>query len=402
MRILFLTHRLPYAPNRGDRIRAYHLLRLLASRHEVHLVSLLHDEDERQRLGDLAGVAASVEGAPVPKLRNRISAALALAGSRPLTHVLLSSPAFSVAINKTVASARPDVVLAYCTGIADAVLHPPLHTVPCVLDMVDVDSEKWAELAATRSLPMNWIYRREARTLRAFERAAAAHAVATTVVSDRERTLAEQVLGRPVAAVPNGVDVAYWARPAGHDSRPDVVFCGVFNYEPNERAAVWLATEVWPLVKRQAPAARLKLVGMNPSPRVQALAVDGSIEVTGAVPDVRPHVWQASAAVAPLWLARGTQNKVLEALAAGLPCVVTTAVLEGLPAAARAVCVARPDAAGFAEALASMIRQPAGDAERAAVCRSVQSISWDAQLAPFLSLVDRAKRTHTEAAGLPR
>jgi sugar transferase (PEP-CTERM/EpsH1 system associated) len=389
VRILFLTHRLPYAPNRGDRIRAYYLLRLLASRHLVQLVSLLHDEDERQRLGDLAGVASSVEVAPVRHLRNRFSAVAALAGSRPLTHVLLSSPAFSCAINRSVAVGRPDVVLAYCTGIATAVFRPPLDTVPCVLDMVDVDSEKWAELSATSTLPLKWIYRREARTLRAFERAAADRAAATTVVSDRERSLAERVLGRPVTTIPNGVDVDFWARPAGQDIRPEVVFCGVFNYEPNERAAVWLASEVWPQVKQAVPGARLKLVGMSPSPRVRLLAAAGSIEVTGAVPDVRPHVWQASAAVAPLWLARGTQNKVLEALAAGLPCVVTPAVMEGLPAAARGACAARSDAAGFTEALVSLLRKPAQIAERAAICESVKLLSWESQLAPFLELIER-------------
>lgn len=392
MRILFLTHRLPYAPNRGDRIRAYHLLRVLGSRHEVHVVSLLHDEDERRHLDDVRAVAASVQGAPVPKLRNRIAAAAALAGSRPLTHVLLSSPTFSAAIRRTVASAPPDVVLAYCTGIAPAIFRSPLETVPCILDMVDLDSEKWAELAKTSSFSMSWVYRREARTLRTFERTATGRALATAVVSERERSLAEERLGRPVRAVPNGVDVGFWARPDGESTRPEVVFCGVFNYEPNEQGAIWLASEVWPLVKQQEPSARLKLVGMNPSPRVRALASGGSIEVTGAVPDVRPHVWQASAAAAPLHLARGTQNKVLEALAAGLPCVVTPAVLEGLPSAAREACVSRGDARGFAEALVSILRRPPAASDRAALCQSVKSLSWESQLAPFLTLVDGSRR----------
>jgi len=258
--------------------------------------------------------------------------------------------------------------------------------------MVDVDSEKWAELADTSAMPMKWVYRREARTLRVFERKAAARAIATTVVTDRERSLAARVLGTDVTTVPNGVDVAFWARPASHDIQPEVVFCGVFNYEPNERGAIWLASEVWPRVKEQEPAARLRLVGMNPSPRVQALAVADSIEVTGAVPDVRPHVWRASAAVAPLWLARGTQNKVLEALAAGLPCVVTPAVLEGLPLAARQACVARSDAAGFADALVSMVRRPVQAGERAAICQTVNTLGWESQLAPFLTLIDGSRR----------
>jgi sugar transferase (PEP-CTERM/EpsH1 system associated) len=327
----------------------------------------------------------------VPALRNRIAAAAALAGTRPLTHVLLSSPGFSTAIQRSVTHALPDVVVAYCTGIAGAVFRPPLDAVPCIVDMVDVDSEKWAELAGTSSFPMKWIYGREARTMRAFERTAARRAAATTVVSERERELAERVLDGPIIAVPNGVDVVTWARPAEQPVRPEVVFCGVFNYEPNERGAVWLASEVWPLVRQQAPDGRLKLVGMNPSPRVQALAVPGSIEVTGAVPDVRPHVWQASCAAAPLWLARGTQNKVLEALAAGLPCVVTPAVLEGLPSAAREACLCRHDAAGFAEAIVSLLRKPPGTERRAVISQTVQTLGWETQLDPFLRLVEAAR-----------
>jgi sugar transferase (PEP-CTERM/EpsH1 system associated) len=394
VRILFLTHRLPYAPNRGDRIRAYHLLRLLASRHEVHVVSLIHDEEERQHLADLSGVAATVEGAWVSRLRNRMAAVGALSGSRPLTHVLLSSSAFPAAIDRSVRRARPDVVLAYCTGIAAAVFDSPLAATPCVLDMVDLDSEKWAELAQTSRGPMKWVYRREARTLRAFERAAVDRAAATTVVSERERELAARLLDRCITAVPNGVDIDYWARPQGHEVRPDVVFCGVFNYEPNERGAIWLASEVWPLVKQQEPTARLRLVGMKPSAAVRALADGGSVEVTGAVPDVRPYVWQASAGVAPLWLARGTQNKVLEALAAGLPCVVTPAVMEGLPPSAQQACVSRSDAAGFAAALISMLRRAAGPTERALTSQSVQSLRWESQLAPFLTILEdlRANR----------
>jgi sugar transferase (PEP-CTERM/EpsH1 system associated) len=392
VRILFLTHRLPYAPNRGDRIRAFHLLKLLSAHHEVHLVSLLHDDSEASHLGDLNGLAASVRGARVAVMRNRIAAASALLGDRPLTHVLLGSPDLEAAVRDAVAPAPPDVVLAYCTGIAHAAFRHPLASVPCILDMVDVDSQKWAELAETSVFPMKSVYRREARTLRAFERAAAQRAVATTVVSERERSLAEKVLGSPVTSVPNGVDVNFWAPRFNFEVRPEVVFCGVFNYEPNERGAIWLASEVWPLVKRAIPDARLKLVGMNPSPRVQELASAGSVEVTGAVPDVRPHVWQAAAAAAPLWLARGTQNKVLEALAAGLPCVVTPPVLDGLPAQARDACVARSDAAGFAEALIPMLRHPAGANERAALRDRVKTLSWEAQLAPFLTLIEGLRR----------
>jgi sugar transferase (PEP-CTERM/EpsH1 system associated) len=392
MRILFLTHRLPYAPNRGDRIRAYHLLRLLVRHHEVHLVSLAHDDEELRHLGRMAAVAASARAAKVRWFRSHLGALPALAGSRPLTHALLSSPEFGAAIRAAVAEAPPDVILAFCTGIAYAAFEPPLAGIPCVLDMVDVDSEKWAELATRTGWPMKWIYRREARTLRRFERHAVERARATTVVSERERALAERVLGHAVTAVPVGVDVEAWNRPADAATAPEIVFCAVFSYAPNEEGAIWLASEVWPLVKRQVPYARLKLVGMSPSARVRALAADGSVEVTGAVADVRPHVWQSAAAVAPLWLSRGTQTKVLEALAAGVPCIVTPAVLEGLPATARSACLCRKDAAGFAEAIVACLLHPASATGRSAIRESVQALDWDLQLRPFLPILEEAVR----------
>jgi sugar transferase (PEP-CTERM/EpsH1 system associated) len=389
LRILFLTHRLPYAPNRGDRTRAYFLLRFLARHHEVHLVSLVHDDAEHRHLADLTSVVASARAARVPWLRNHLSAAAALVTNRPLTHALLASAAMNRAIREAVAVAPPDVVLAFCTGVACEVFKPPLDVVPCVLDMVDVDSEKWAALSTSSSAPMSWIYRHEARTMRAFEQQAMDRAVVTTVVSEREQALAERVLGRSATTVPVGVDLDRWRPPVDVVPGPDVVFCAVFNYEPNEDGAVWLASDVWPLVRRAVPGARLTLVGMHPTRRVQQLAND-SIQVTGAVDDVRPFLWRSSAAVAPLFLARGTQTKVLEALAAGVPCVVTPPVLEGLPSAARGACTCRDDVAGFAEGIVSHLLNPRSPEQQWAIRQSVNGLGWDTQLSPFLHLLEEA------------
>jgi glycosyltransferase involved in cell wall biosynthesis len=140
-------------------------------------------------------------------------------------------------------------------------------------------------------------------------------------------------------------------------------------------------------VKREVPDAVLKLVGMHPSGKVQSLATKGSIEVTGAVPDVRPYVWQASVAAAPLWLSRGTQNKVLEAIAGGLPCVVTPAVLEGLPDAARTACAVADGAPAFARALISSLQTPPSAEERVSIRKRLAPLQWEAQLQPLLRLV---------------
>jgi polysaccharide biosynthesis protein PslH len=398
VRVLLLTHRLPYAPNRGDRIRAYHLLRVLARHYEVHLVSLVHDDDEAAHLGDLETMARSVTGIRVSRVTRLAAAALALPGSRPLTHVLLHSAEIGGALRAVVDTVKPEVVVAYCSAMARYALEPPLAGLPWVLDMVDVDSEKWRTMGEA-SGPMALVYRREARLLRAFEQRAMSHAAGTTIVSERERSLLAQVApGCGASVVPNGIDLGAF-RPTGPPAaNHDVIFCGVFNYGPNEQGALWLASEVWPLVTRELPDATLWLVGMHPARAVRALGANPSIKVTGAVPAVQPYLWQAAVAAAPLLLARGVQNKVLEALAAGLPAVVTPPVMEGLPAGVRIACREAGGPTQFATALVDLLRTAPEERRRIAAGADLAALSWDAQLAPMLALLEQAAHgAHTPA-----
>jgi sugar transferase (PEP-CTERM/EpsH1 system associated) len=390
VRILVLTQRVPFAPNRGDRIRAYHLIRLLETIHHVRIVSLVHDQQEHARLEEMRNNGQAVAGAPVATLSNYAAAFASLPTSRPLTHSLLHGRGMEGLLERELEMC-PDVVVAYGTGMMQYAFSAALKAVPCLLDMVDVDSEKWEQLAKATLPPMTWVYRREARLLRAFERSALRRAHVTTVVSERERELARSVLGEPApVVVPNGVDVGGFAprRPACPSNR--VVFSGVFNYQPNEDAAVWLATEVWPLVRASVPDAVLQLVGMKPSRRVRTLATAGAIEVTGEVADVRPYLWSAAAAAAPLFIARGIQNKVLEALASGLPCVVTTAVWQGLPEVARPACVARDDAVGFAASLVRLLQMTPIQRRVMSKQARLTDLSWPSQLEPMLALLEAA------------
>jgi glycosyltransferase involved in cell wall biosynthesis len=171
------------------------------------------------------------------------------------------------------------------------------------------------------------------------------------------------------------------------------VFAGVFNYEPNELGAVWLANEVWPIVRKRFATATLTLVGMNPTRRVRELAKAGSVVVTGAVPDVRPYLWAAAVAVAPLTIARGVQNKVLESVAAGLPSVVTPEVMEGLPDSVRLACVAAATAQEFAAAIGAVLQATASERRAHANRARLEDLSWDAQLAPMTALLESAARS---------
>ena len=392
MRALVLTHRLPYAPNRGDRVRAHHIVRLLAARADVHVVSLVHDKDEERQADTLRQLGVGVSTALVPRARNLVSAALALPTAVPLTHALLNAPGIAAAVEQVTERLRPDVVLAYCTGVAPLALAPPLDRVPLVLDVVDVDSAKWAAFAETSRFPRAWIYRREAKWLGAFERRAVRAAVATTVVNERERdTLLRTCRGADVHVVPNGVDVSALTphEPPAHEDR--VIFTAVFDYAPNGDGAIWFARRVWPLVRAACPNSLLTLAGASPTRAIRQLAsVDPSIEVTGAVADMRPYLWRSAIAVAPIHQARGVQNKVLEAAAAGLPSVVTSAVWKGLPKEVLAACRCADAPEQFAAEVIELLQLRPNARRRYAEQARLADLAWSKRLAPLVDLVESA------------
>lgn len=387
MRVLYLCHRVPHAPNRGDRIRAYHTLRYLRGLGgDVHLVALAHDDEEEAAASALGSLVSSWEVVRVPWLARRARAMMALAGSRPLTHVLLDGPGMRPAIGRAVERFVPDVVLAYCSGMARFALDPPLSHLPFVLDMVDVDSEKWRSLAGRGRPPLDWVYAREARLLSRFEARAAAAARATLVVNDRELLSMRRIAPRTrVEVVPNGIDVAYFRPPGPVERRPEVVFTGVFDYGPNASGAQWLLRDVWPMVRSRLPEAKLTFAGSHPSRTLRAAAeADPSVTVTGAVPDLRPFLWRATVSAAPVFVARGLQNKALEAMAAGLPVVTTTAVAEGLPPPVAALCSVADDPQAFAGALLRRL-----DTTSAPNYEDVLApYSWASSLAPLGPLLD--------------
>jgi polysaccharide biosynthesis protein PslH len=391
LRVLFLTHRLPYAPNRGDRIRAFHILKYLSRTCEVHLVSFAHDQHEESQAALLHDIAATVTTARVSRLRNAGRAVAALASNRPLTHVLLDSPDIGAAIHRIASDRKPEVVLAYCSGMARFALTPPLHQLPFVLDMVDVDSVKWRGLSGTSRPPRSWVFAREARCLRQFEQTAVEKASTTLVVNPRERDEVAALVPRArIEVVLNGIDTASYRPVHEPAAEPTVIFCGVMNYRPNEQGAVWLVREVWPRVRSLFPAARLILAGASPTRAVAALAGEAGISVTGTVDDMRPYLWQSAVSVAPLSLARGLQNKVVEAIAAGLPCVVTSAVYDGLPYEVRPGTIVANDAATFAAAITRLLALTPDDRRKVSERANLETLQWETQLSVLPEILEKA------------
>lgn len=389
MRVLFLTHRLPYAPNRGDRLRAYHIARTLAQTVDLEIVSLAHDAEELAQVHRLEAIGARVTAVRVPHARNYAKGLLHLAGESPLTHVLLDAPGLTETLHRIVSDRPPDAVLAYCSGMARFALEPPLSRFPLIVDLVDVDSQKWAALSQSSRWPIRSIYEREARHLARFERTMSAAAVATMVVNEREREALNGLApGARIAVVPNGIDLPPLVPPGAPSERPIVVFCGVMNYTPNVDGARWFCEQVWPRVRAQRADAELFLVGSHPARAIRRLHSPASgIEVTGTVDDVRPYLWRSSVAIAPLLTARGIQNKVLEAVGAGLPAVVSAQVFEGLPGAVRSACRVGPTADSFAEATLALLALSPGERRHLAGTAEMDGLTWESQLRPLRDLL---------------
>lgn len=380
-RLLFLAHRIPYPPDKGEKIRAWHMLDHLAAAWTVELGCLVDDPRDLDHVPTLRGRCAHVEAHQLRGRWQAASRALARARpGRPLSLGWFHDPALAAWVRRGLAERRWDAALVYSSAMAPYVMGPGAHRPGFrrVLDMVDVDSAKWQAYAAGAAPPMRLIWAREARTLAAFERRAALDFDRTLFVSEAEARhfvgLAPDCAAR-VDWVENGVDLARfdpgqdWPNPYPPGAVP-IVFTGTMGYRPNVEAVAWFAEAVLPVLRARTPPPSFWIVGANPAPAVQALARLPGVHVTGGVPDVRPFLAHAAAAVAPLRIARGIQNKVLEAMAMARPVVATPEAFAGVRATPGRALLVAEGAEAFAAAVAAVLdgaHPGLGAAARAAV-----------------------------------
>jgi sugar transferase (PEP-CTERM/EpsH1 system associated) len=333
-RILYVTHRVPFPPDKGDRIRCFHVLRFLAARADVSLACLADEPVHPDALAMLRPLCRELAIVPLD-WRRWPRALCSLASGRTVSEGAFWVPRLSRILRSWSRRARFDAALASASSVAGYLMQPGLREVPAVVDLMDVDSQKWLDYASSSRPPRSWLYHLEGSRLRRLEAELAEWARAVLLVAQAEAKLFHQVCPAGQAhAVTNGVDLDYFAPAGAVAEEPGrCVFVGALDYLPNVDGARWFCREVWPEVRRRWPRARLALVGRNPVPEVRALSATGGVEVVGSVPDVRPEVARASVTVVPLRIARGVQNKVLESLAMGKATVVSPPPLDGLRAA---------------------------------------------------------------------
>lgn len=358
MRILFVT---PYVPSR-IRVRPFNLIKSLASVHEVSLVSLLCDEYEREMVRDVANYCASVDLVQLPKQQAYKNCLLALPTLTPLRVAYYKSPAFVERIMQVIRERNIEIVHGELIKVV-----PALRTlleqekIPLLYDSVDCISWYLQQQYGSARNPLKkaFVYT-ELKKMRRYERRslAAFEQVVITSAHDRDCLIALGEQPSHIKVVANGVDIEYFSPSDSPREKDSLVFCAKLDYYPNSQAIGHFCREILPLIWEQRPQVRLTIVGNNPPQSVRDLSADERITVTGYVPDIRPYLGKASVALAPLRVAAGMQNKVLEALAMGLPVVATPGSCRSLQVKHETHLLIAEDARSYADAVLRLLEDP--------------------------------------------
>lgn len=391
LRVLYLCHRLPFPPNKGEKIRAFHQLRAVAEKHEVDLFTLADPLTDLTYQSSLQRYCRQVTVAPLHRTWARVRALPSVFGSRPLTLPYFHSLALARQIKRALGTRSYDRVFVYSSSMAPYV--ESVDSIPIVMDLVDVDSDKWAQYARFARFPFSALYRREGKHLRQYERQICERVTGVMVSTPHEAALLQQICpAANIRVVPNGVDTGYFAPSAAEriPGAPTVIFTGTMDYFPNVDAAQFLAYGVLPLVRKSVPEVRLLIVGSHPTRNVRKLQKVAGVEVTGLVPDVRTHLARAHVFVAPLRIAAGIQNKILEAMAMELPVVTTPRAAQGLPPAVAARVETGEHPTELAEKVVRFLQDPslARSRGRESRRRVATECEWERSLEQLLQLIE--------------
>ncbi|MCV2368735.1 TIGR03087 family PEP-CTERM/XrtA system glycosyltransferase [Roseateles oligotrophus] len=359
MKILYICHRFPFPPKRGGKIRPFNMIRhLSAAGHKITVCSLVRADDEGVE-GE--GIAPYCEAFHMARVHNPVQALRMVARlplRTPSSMGFFYSPELRRKIDGLLVSERYDLIFVHCSSVAQYVEH--VDHIPKILDFGDMDSQKWLEYADAKPFPLSLGYRLEGyKMLAAEKRLARRFDLCTATTRAEWETLNSYGTGARTDWFPNGVDADYFS-PDGSAYDPDTIsFIGRMDYYPNQECMARFCVETWPLIKARRPQMKLTIVGADPSLAMRKLGEIDGVTVTGSVPHVQPYVRGSALMVAPLAIARGTQNKILEAMAMGVPVVTSSIAAGGVDAEAEAHLLVADTPQQCADAVLRIVENPA-------------------------------------------
>lgn len=358
MDILYLSHRFPYPPQNGGKIRSFNMIRHLHEQgHRVTVCSPVRSETEARQGAGMAAFCTAYETALVNDTVQTMRMVGNLALTTPSSMGFFHSSRLRRRVRELLAQRRWDLIVVHCSSVAPYVEH--VRDVPKILDFCDMDSQKWLEFADYKPFPLSLGYRLEGRKMAAAERRLARRFDLSTVTTYAEwQTLRDFGAGAATDWFPMGVDAEYFC-PDGEGYDADTIsFIGRMDYYPNIECMVRFCAQTWPLLKARRPALKLLIVGADPTPEARRLGELPGVTVTGSVPDVRPFVRRSALMVAPLKIARGTQNKILEAMAMGVPVVTSSVAVGGVDAQAPAHLLVADTPEQTRDAILAVLERP--------------------------------------------
>jgi sugar transferase (PEP-CTERM/EpsH1 system associated) len=359
MKILYVCHRFPYPPKRGGKIRPFNMIRHLHEQgHEVSVASLVRSSAEAREGAGLAQHCTRFLMEPIGNAAAFARMLVRLPGGVPSSMGYFYSPRLAERIRALARTQSFDLAFVHCSSAAQYVR--ALAGVPKILDFGDMDSQKWLIYAHTRRFPLSLGYWLEGTKLERAEAALAREFDLCTCTTRAElETLTGYGTGVATGWFPNGVDSEYF-RPAATPCEPDTIcFVGRMDYYPNQEAMLRFCRETLPLLRVHRPGLRLEIVGADPSAAIRRLAELPGVHVTGSVPDVRPYAQRAALSIAPLAIARGTQNKILESLALGVPVVTSRCAAGGVDAVPGEHLLVADTPEEMRDAILSLLENPA-------------------------------------------
>ena len=401
-RLLFIAHRVPYPPDKGERVRAFHEIVALAEHFSITLAALAHSDSDVAAASELGRWCEKVLTGRAGGRMGLMRGALSVAAGKSATEGFFRNNRLLRTLVEEASKQPFDIVFGNSSSTLPYVLAVPAKT--RVIDLVDVDSAKWNFYAQAAWWPKRLLYRREARGVGALERRAVETCDAVLLVSEAEVAALGLTSGK-VTAIGNGVDTDFFKPDDSVPQRASaLVFTGTMDYRPNVEGVCWFVREVWPELKSRVPELTFTIVGRDPSRAVRKLAEVLGVRVTGSVPDVRPYLTAATAAVVPLRIARGVQNKILEAMAMGRAVVASPQAIEGLDVNIGEEVLRAESPDEWIAAVLGLLsdggrRERLGQAARK---RVVSDYSWASRMAPLVSLCTALAGASEPAHGAPR